>query len=591
MTRIHPSSTKESSTLASYGPPNEWKEEVDRADRLEALRALRLLDTPAECSFDRLTRMAAQILGAPVALVSLVDDHRQFFKSIHGLPEPWASRRQTPLTHSFCKHVVATKEPLIVEDARENTIVCDNLAVSELNVLAYLGYPLVTSDGQVIGSFCVIDTVPRNWTAQDRSVVNDLTALVMTEIELRQDVARLRDLEGELRAARKLAEEGSQAKGDFLAHMSHEVRTPLAAMIGFTEMLLDPNVGGEERLNAIEAIRRNGMHLQEIVDDILDLAKLESGKLELEAIPSDPCTLLRDVVETLRSRAEASGLTIEVKCIGTLPGKAELDATKVRQILFNLGGNAVKFTKAGSIRFTLEQEPADRGRYWLRFSVEDTGIGMSQKQLSCLFTPFYQADPSMKRKYGGTGLGLSISQKLARAMGGELTAESHLGAGSRFCFRVPVRVLTPAEQDSAIGLSSPPQVEPLARFSGTVLLADDSEDIRRAMIHRLRRLGVAVESAPDGEAAISMAMSRKYNLILMDMQMPKVDGITAVRTLRASGYSGPIVALTANAFEEDQRRCLEAGCSGHMRKPVKLEDLTRELRASCPPVETVVCAP
>jgi signal transduction histidine kinase len=399
---------------------------LQSGDRLAALHATALLDTPAEAAFDRLTRLAARLLRAPVALVSLVDADRQFFKSCIGLPEPWASARETPLSHSFCQHAVQLRAPFLIEDAREHPLVRGNLAIHDLDVVAYAGIPLATADDLVLGSFCVIDGVPRRWTADEIETLSDLAAAVVTEIELR---AALRLAE----AARAEAAAANRAKDDLLALVSHELRSPLAGIASNAQMLAmglcDPLT--ERQARAVQRIRGSQEHLLGLIEQLLDLKRIAAGHMRYDLAVVSADHALDDAATLVDSHLEQLGLRLE-----TPPAPAGLamhaDPGKLRQILLNLVSNAAKFTlHGGTITLGCDADARE-----VRISVRDTGIGIPADQLDAVFEPFVQVR-DIRRPAAGTGLGLAISRELARGMGGDLTAESEVGVGSTFTLALP----------------------------------------------------------------------------------------------------------------------------------------------------------
>jgi signal transduction histidine kinase len=415
------------STLAPILPAASAGGATERA-RLAALHATALLDSPAEEAFDRLTRLATRLLHVPVALVSLVDEDRQFFKSCIGLPEPWASARETPLSHSFCQHAVQLGEPLLIEDAREHPLVCDSRAIRDLGVVAYAGIPLATADGLVLGSFCVIDGIPRAWTAAQVATLRDLAGAAITEIELR---SALKAAE----AARAEAAEASRAKDDFLALVSHELRTPLAAIVGNAQMLGMALCGplGDAQARAVERIRLGGDHLQSLIDQLLDFKRLAAGHAEYVLEDVSVASLL----DTAAALAEGQFARAGVRLVrgptadGTL---VRTDQERARQVLLNLLSNAAKFTPAGGL---VELAVARDGTH-AHLRVRDTGIGIPAARLGDVFEPFVRLRDRRAPSAGGTGLGLAISRDYAHGMGGALAVESVHGAGSTFTLSLPL---------------------------------------------------------------------------------------------------------------------------------------------------------
>jgi signal transduction histidine kinase len=396
--------------------------------RLAALRETALLDSPAEGAFDRLTRLAARLLRAPIALVSLVDVDRQFFKSCVGLPTAVAAARETPLSHSFCQHAVERAQPLIIEDARVSPLVFENLALRDLDVVAYAGIPLRTAEGFVLGSFCVIDHVPRRWSVDDVSTLSDLAAAVMTEIELR---TALREAE----AARAEAARANRAKDDFLSVVSHELRSPLAGIASNSQMLSLGLCGpvSPKQQEALSRIRRSEAHLLTLINQLLDLKKIAAGHMryDLDALPV--ADALRDARELMEEQLVASELRFE--CARAPDGvQVRADRGRLRQILVNLLANAAKFTERGGT-VTLACDACAESD--VAFEVRDTGIGIAAHQLDAVFEPFVQLSDAHPSHRGGTGLGLAISRAIARDRGGELTVESEPGHGSTFRLRLP----------------------------------------------------------------------------------------------------------------------------------------------------------
>ncbi|WP_052736445.1 hybrid sensor histidine kinase/response regulator [Aquincola tertiaricarbonis] len=388
----------------------------------------------------------------------------------------------------------------------------------------------------------------------------------------------LQGLAARWREARREAEAASSAKSSFLANMSHEIRTPLTSIIGFADLLLDPAQDEAERAEAVHTIRRNGEHLLQVINDILDLSKIETGKLELALGPVHLPTLLREVATLVMPRARHKGLAFELHAEAPLPLLVHGDALRLKQILLNLCGNAVKFTHEGSVTLALRlHEPGGT----LQFVVTDTGIGMTPAQCGRLFQPFTQADASITRRFGGTGLGLSLSSQLAASLGGSIAASSQWGVGSRFELSLPVsrealRAAAPwppgwlAAGTAADGEAeaAPPSV--VARLQGRVLLAEDGSDNQRLIGAYLRRAGLQAEVVGDGEQAVRAALAGRFDLVLMDIQMPVLDGAAALTRLRSGGYRGPVVALTANVMASDVQHYLALGFDDVLAKPLQL---------------------
>jgi len=381
------------------------------------------------------------------------------------------------------------------------------------------------------------------------------------------------------------AEQASQAKSAFLANVSHELRTPLTAILGFSDLLADPDLTNAERIDAISTLRRNGHHLLMVINDTLDLSRIESGRMTLETVDCSPHQLLEDVVSLMRVGASERGIELETVVSDQIPGVFRGDPVRVRQILLNLVGNAVKFTDRGCVTVQLRCDAVQGHARLLAYVIQDTGIGMTQEQINGIFEPFTQADVATTRRFGGSGLGLTISRNLARLMGGDITVRSAPGTGSTFTFALPIDVATATERDVPaddphIGIDasavSVPVSDGLARCR--ILLAEDGPDNRRLLAMYLKRAGACVECAHDGEQALSRIIDPNLpalDIILMDMQMPVMDGYTATRRSRRAGVRVPILALTASAMTGDRERCLKAGCDDHLTKPISRDDLVR----------------
>jgi len=392
---------------------------------------------------------------------------------------------------------------------------------------------------------------------------------------MRQRGKRLAVATENLRRATAAAQAASSAKSSFLAHMSHELRTPLAAITGYGDLLSDPRVSADEREQATQVIQRNSAHLVDLVNQVLDLAKIEAGELLVESVPVDVQAVVEDVASLMRVQSNVRGLEFGIEYATRVPERLHSDPLRLKQVLLNLMGNAVKFTRKGRVRIRVALAEGNRE---LRLEVIDSGIGVDKARLESLFQPFVQADASTARVYGGTGLGLTISRQLAELMGGRLEAESTVDVGS--CFRL----ILPVSADEAAGLrdpargglrqaSKPQAVHQLDLTDVSVLLAEDFADSGRLIALHLERAGASVELVDNGGAALhavreAAAGGQAFDMILMDMQMPVLDGYAATSRLRADGHGGPVIALTAHAMAGDRERCLAAGCDGYVTKPV-----------------------
>lgn len=403
--------------------------------RLAALAELNLLDSPPEEPFDRLAELAATILAAPIALVSLVDRDRQFFVSCPGLPEPWRTARETPLSHSFCQHAVRTGEPLIIDDARRDPKFAENSAVDELGVIAYAGIPLITSSGFVLGSFCVIDHQPRRWDAREVKILSDLAASVITEIELRGALLREQAARQKAETATEEAQRASEAlqivdrrKTQFLATLAHELRNPLSA-INSGVALVDMCEG--EELREIQNVMKRQIHqITRLVDDLLDVARIAEGKIQLSRRRVDLRQVVDDAAETVRSMVVEKGHRLRVDCP---PSSMAVDADHQRlvQVFCNLLTNACRYTPKGG-RIEIRATQSERG---VEVAVVDNGVGIPAPKLPKIFDMFNQVEEAGGKKRGGLGIGLTLVRRLVELHGGHVVASSD-GADQGAEFRV-----------------------------------------------------------------------------------------------------------------------------------------------------------
>jgi len=419
-------------------------------------------------------------------------------------------------------------------------------------------------------------------------VVRDITERLAGEASLREHVRQLeaarnalQEQAAQLAVARDRAEAGARAKSEFLATMSHELRTPMNGVLGMAQLLLHTPLSDEQAAR-VHALRKSGEALLRIINDVLDFSRMEAGKLSIEARPFDLCQLLEDVRETLATAADVVGLALEVEVSPGCPRHVMGDEGRVRQVLFNLVGNAIKFTDRGRVLLRAETSDAP-GDAAIRLHVTDTGIGMSPETLARLFAPFTQGDGSATRRHGGSGLGLSISKGLVELMGGSLAVTSTVGQGTHFVVTLPLPAAAapaPAPHDPvganaaiAAGAATRSGHEPRGV---RVLVAEDNMINQVVAVSLLAHLGCTVDVAADGVEAVRRWSEGAFDLILMDCQMPEMDGYEATRRIRAAEAGEgriPIIALTANAMREDRDACLEAGMDDHIAKPVTEESL------------------
>jgi signal transduction histidine kinase/ActR/RegA family two-component response regulator len=400
------------------------------------------------------------------------------------------------------------------------------------------------------------------------------------EQEARVYAATLVTVNRALEQAKASAEAAARAKSEFLANMSHEVRTPMIAILGYADLLRDANVPAEGRSEYVETIRSHSRHLLAVVSDVLDLANIDTGRLELVSDGCSPWEVAEEVVGLLRPRAEEKGLALSLASTGMLPQFIQSDAARLRQILMHVVGNAVKFTDKGSVRVVIglskqSQSPDPE----LEISVTDTGIGIAADDQRKLFESFAQVDSSAARKHGGAGLGLALSRRLLRMLGGDISVESDAGRGSSFTLTIKTGDLTGVtmQQEPKAALpSAPSKAQPASevRLCGRILLVEDALATQRLYAHVLRRAGAEVVVMDNGRQGVDQALAamragNAFDVMLLDMQLPGLSGYQAASELRAAGYKGVVVAITAHTAAGEREKCLAAGCDRYATKPIE----------------------
>ncbi len=416
-----------------------------------------------------------------------------------------------------------------------------------------------------------------------QAVVRDITERKRVQQEI-EDYARVVESNNAaLEELNQIAEGANRAKSEFLANMSHEIRTPMTAILGFSDILMGSELN-QEQLDAVATIGRNGQYLIGLINDILDLSKIEAGKLNVEHIQCSPSQILSEVVSLVNVRARAKNLPLEIEYDGPIPESIHSDPTRLRQILINLAGNAVKFTETGKVRVIARLLDVKSDQPKMQFDIVDSGIGMTDLQVEGLFKPFHQADTSTTRKFGGTGLGLTISRRLAYKLDGDITVKSELGTGSTFTVTIGTGPLDGVDlidnpRQSEVSSDAKKQEDmPVSGLDCRILLAEDGPDNQRLISFVLKKAGADVVIVDNGKAAHDAALMARdegtpFDVILLDMQMPIMDGYDATAKLRKAEYAGPIIALTAHAMSTDRDKCLEAGCNDYSTKPIDRVEL------------------
>jgi signal transduction histidine kinase/CheY-like chemotaxis protein len=400
--------------------------------------------------------------------------------------------------------------------------------------------------------------------------------LIKTEKDLSREI-ELRYTELYEAQAHLLREESAnQAKNTFLANLSHELRTPLSAVLGYAHLLQDPGISIKEKLRFSRSIEANGRQLARLVDDLLDLSKMQTGTIDIEKVDCNLAELIAEVIHLLEIRAKKKNLPIQVKFTSPIPETIPIDPLRFQQILNNLVSNAIKFTERGQIEINVSFSSPNSE---LLLSVHDTGRGISPDEAKDLFKAFSQAEAGMSRRYGGIGLGLNFSRKIALLLGGHLDLTwSAIGQGSEFTLRLPVEIPSGTHFLSAYldPLNHPPVPPEGGHFDFSdlkILVVDDAPENRDILKHFLVPTGAHVDMAVDGKDCLDKVALDHYNMVLMDIQMPGLDGLKATHILRQRSFDAPIIAVTAHALKEDKQRCFEAGCNAHIAKPLKKQEL------------------
>ncbi len=412
----------------------------------------------------------------------------------------------------------------------------------------------------------------------EESLKQHATDLLAAKEAIEQQARTLAANSHQLELARQAADAANQAKSTFLANMSHEIRTPLSAVLGYAELVLEPDQTPSDRHDCLQIIRRSAKHLLELINDILDLSKIEAGRMTVESIPCNPAQMITEVVSMIRPRAQEKGVALNLHFDGPFPEHIKTDPLRLRQVLMNLLGNAIKFTTDGDITVRADCSRNDGGNGVLRIRVTDTGIGMTSEQIAQVFRPFTQADETTTRKFGGTGLGLTISKRLAEMLGGDITISSAVGEGSTFTITVAAGDLSDAHwihglSEATFANPAEPSASAVACLRGRILLAEDGKDNQRLISTHLRKAGAEVVLVDNGHDAVRKVEAESFDLVLMDMQMPVMDGYDAAREIRRRGLTIPIIALTAHAMSGDREKCIAAGCTDYLTKPIEKSQL------------------
>ncbi|MFG0325861.1 MAG: PAS domain-containing protein [Phycisphaerales bacterium JB037] len=567
--------------------------DIDAVKRL-GVALERIIEQPAALglteSMEHLSRAVAEVFGVMYAAVArcVTDEQgRELAQVVGGWHDGGPAERVLySLEGTPCDH--ALRDGYFFRSARIVDAFPEDTPLRDMGAESYAAIAICNSRGERIGLLVVLHRATFRTSLDIESTLRLFGARAAAEIERAESEAALRDAIDRANAA-------NRAKTEFLANMSHEIRTPMTAILGYADLVADPDSHALDVASHADTIRRNANHLMTIINDILDMSKIEAGRLGIDLIETDPARILDEVASLMQPRAADKGLSFIVRRDSELPSRVISDETRLRQILLNLAGNAVKFTASGSVTLCASHDPvAER----LRIRVIDTGIGMSDEQRLAIarFDAFSQADSSTTRRFGGTGLGLRICNSLATMLGGKISIESEPGRGSTFTLDIPAAI-APLSPESTAADRSPlpaPSPEPAALpanedrpLAGVrILLAEDGPDNQRLIRYFLEHSGAEVSIVHNGLEAIDAIKSGSFtpDLVLMDMQMPELDGYSCTRRLRDDGITLPVIALTAHAMAGDREKCLAAGCDDYLSKPIDRAALTAACLYWAPPI-------
>ncbi|OXA89959.1 GAF domain-containing hybrid sensor histidine kinase/response regulator [Flavobacterium hercynium] len=528
-------------------------------DRLTALKRYNILDTLPENTFDDATKLVSYICGVPIAHISFIDETRQWIKSEIGL-----GTSVVPREISFCQYTILDSKLVEIPDTYLNDrFKNDPNVIGGLKIRFYAGIPLTTPDGFNIGTICAIDHVSRELNDEQRNALSIVAKHVINLLELRTKNI-------ELDAQKKIAEHAVLTKDNFLANMSHDIRTPLNAIIGFTDLLAQTELTSLQH-DYIDSVQKAGNNLLILVNDILDLSKIESGHVTIHEQPFNVKNTLKHIYNLLKVKA-TKNIEFNLFLDADLPEIVIGDPGRLNQILVNLTGNALKFTEEGEVTISAKIVAETESQYSIQFSVKDTGIGIPENKLKTIFERFTQAEDSITRRFGGTGLGLNIVKQLIELHGTEIHVKSEKELGSEFFF-----VLNYKKTNLTDILTQTVPKENLGKLK--ILLCEDNLLNQKLIKQVVTNFGFELDIAENGSIGIDFLAQNTYDLILMDLQMPVKDGYQTTQYIRTEMNSTiPIIAMTAHSLVSEQEHCYDAGMDGYVPKPFKQEVLLEAIK-------------
>ena len=527
--------------------------------RLAALKRYNILDTLPEHAFDDATKLVSYICGVPIAHISFIDESRQWFKSEIGIGVP-----EVPREISFCRYTILESDMVEIPDTHLNERFKDDPNVTGgFKVRFYAGVPLTTPDGYNIGTICAIDHVSKELNENQRNAISIVAKHVINQLELRTKNI-------ELDAQKKIAERAVLAKDSFLANMSHEIRTPLNAIIGFTDLLAQTKLDTVQQ-DYIGSVQIAGENLLLIVNDILDLSKIESGNLVIEGQSFNLKKTLKHIYKLLKVKVPKD-IEFNLFLDADMPDNVIGDHGRLNQILVNLTGNALKFTEEGEVTVSVKLVDETEDHYGLRFSVKDTGIGIPEDKLATIFERFKQAEESTTRRFGGTGLGLNIVKQLVELHGSEIQVKSKPNRGSEFFFVFQYKKVN-HDEIAAEAVSE----DKLGKLK--ILLCEDNLLNQKLVRSVIQNFGFELDIAENGEEGIALLSKNRYDLVLMDLQMPVKDGYQTTEYIRNEmKLTIPIIAMTAHSLVGEQERCFDVGMDAYVPKPFKQPVLLKAIK-------------